>query len=125
MSPKNLQLKADKICIIRLLPGGTPDKKPFMATEAVAQTTSPGKPKKLLEQVRDLLRLKHYSLRTERSYCDWIERFIRFDSFASRPLSLSACAPIAVAPPATPFTQTVSGGRNWGSGRNGIKIRRF
>jgi site-specific recombinase XerD len=28
--------------------------------------------------VRDLLRLKHYSLRTERSYCDWIERFIRF-----------------------------------------------
>ena len=24
------------------------------------------------------MRLKHYSLRTERSYCDWIERFIRF-----------------------------------------------
>jgi hypothetical protein len=21
---------------------------------------------------------KHYSLRTERTYCDWIERFIRF-----------------------------------------------
>ena len=35
-------------------------------------------PKKLMEQVRDVLRLKHYSLRTERSYCDWIERFIRF-----------------------------------------------
>ena len=31
-----------------------------------------------MEQVRDVLRLKHYSLRTERSYCDWIERFIRF-----------------------------------------------
>jgi len=28
--------------------------------------------------VRDALRVKHYSLRTERSYCDWIERFIRF-----------------------------------------------
>jgi integron integrase len=28
--------------------------------------------------VRDALRLKHYSLRTERSYCDWIIRFIRF-----------------------------------------------
>src|SRR5437899_7675130 len=37
-----------------------------------------GKPKKLLDQARDVLRLKHYSLRTERSYCDWIERFIRF-----------------------------------------------
>jgi integron integrase len=36
------------------------------------------KPKRLLEQVRDVLRLKHYSLRTERTYCDWIERFIRF-----------------------------------------------
>ena len=55
-----------------------PDKNPFMATEVVAPAASPGKPKKLLEQVRDLLRLKHYSLRTERSYCDWIERFIRF-----------------------------------------------
>jgi integron integrase len=31
-----------------------------------------------MDQVRDVLRLKHYSLRTERSYCDWIERFIRF-----------------------------------------------
>jgi integron integrase len=34
--------------------------------------------KKLLDQVRDVIRLKHYSLRTERTYCDWIERFIRF-----------------------------------------------
>jgi Phage integrase, N-terminal SAM-like domain len=33
---------------------------------------------KLLDQTRDVLRLKHYRLRTERSYCDWIERFIRF-----------------------------------------------
>jgi integron integrase len=31
-----------------------------------------------MDQVRDVLRMKHYSLRTERSYCDWIERFIRF-----------------------------------------------
>ena len=36
-----------------------PDKNPFMAREVVAQAASPGKPKKLLEQVRDLLRLKH------------------------------------------------------------------
>jgi integron integrase len=38
----------------------------------------PDKPKKLMDQVRDELRLRHYSLRTEYSYCDWIERFIRF-----------------------------------------------
>jgi integron integrase len=37
-----------------------------------------GKPKKLLEEVRDLMRLRHYSLRTERCYCDWIVRFIRY-----------------------------------------------
>jgi integron integrase len=38
----------------------------------------PDKPKKLLEQVRDVMRLKHYSLRTERAYCDWIRRFIHY-----------------------------------------------
>lgn len=37
-----------------------------------------GKGKKLLEQMRDVLRLKHYSFRTEQIYCDWVERFIRF-----------------------------------------------
>jgi hypothetical protein len=36
------------------------------------------KEKKLLDQMRDVMRVKHYSLRTERSYCDWVERFIRF-----------------------------------------------
>jgi integron integrase len=36
------------------------------------------KPKKLLEQVRDAVRLKNYSIRTEDTYVDWIERFVRF-----------------------------------------------
>ena len=36
------------------------------------------KPKKLRERVRDVIRVKHYSYRTERTYCDWIQRFIRF-----------------------------------------------
>lgn len=35
-------------------------------------------PPKLLEQVRSRLRVKHYSIRTERSYVDWIKRFIWF-----------------------------------------------
>ncbi len=33
---------------------------------------------KLLEQVRDRLRLKHYSLRTETAYVSWIKRYIFF-----------------------------------------------
>ena len=35
------------------------------------------RPKKLLEQVDDAIRLMHYSPRTEESYVDWIRRFIR------------------------------------------------
>ena len=31
---------------------------------------------RLLDQVRARLRLKHYSLRTERTYVGWIRRFI-------------------------------------------------
>ena len=33
---------------------------------------------KLLDRVRSVIRYKHYSLRTERSYIDWIKRFIFF-----------------------------------------------
>ncbi len=36
------------------------------------------KPKKLLDQLRDAIRLKHYSIRTENSYVDWIRRYILF-----------------------------------------------
>lgn len=35
-------------------------------------------PPKLLDQVRDRLRVKHYSLRTEGQYLQWIRRFILF-----------------------------------------------
>lgn len=34
--------------------------------------------KKLLDQVRDVLRTRHYSYRTEEAYVDWIRRFILF-----------------------------------------------
>src|SRR5579859_1775317 len=33
---------------------------------------------RLLEQVRDRIRLKHYSIRTEEAYVEWIRRFILF-----------------------------------------------
>jgi len=41
-------------------------------------SSNPKKPKKLLEQVRDLIRLKHYSYRTEKTYIYWIRRYILF-----------------------------------------------
>lgn len=33
---------------------------------------------RLLDQIRDALRVRHYSIRTEESYVDWIKRFILF-----------------------------------------------
>ena len=39
---------------------------------------------KLLDQVREVMRLKHYSIRTERCYCDWIKRYIHFHRMRSR-----------------------------------------
>ena len=38
----------------------------------------PPPPKKLLDVVREAIRLKHYSYRTEQTYIDWIERYLRF-----------------------------------------------
>ena len=35
-------------------------------------------PARLLDQVRDRIRFRHYSIRTEQAYVDWIRRFIRF-----------------------------------------------
>jgi site-specific recombinase XerD len=36
------------------------------------------RPKKLLDQVRDAIRLKHYSYKTEQTYVGWIRRYILF-----------------------------------------------
>ncbi len=41
-------------------------------------SSSVPKEKKLLEQVSDAIRAKHYSFRTEKTYLDWIRRFILF-----------------------------------------------
>ena len=39
---------------------------------------------RLLDQVREVMRLKHYSIRTERCYCDWIRRYAHFHGMRSR-----------------------------------------
>lgn len=36
------------------------------------------RPKKLLDQMRDVLQTQHYSIRTENAYVDWARRFILF-----------------------------------------------
>jgi site-specific recombinase XerD len=43
----------------------------------VSISPSNNKPK-LLDQVRDVIRRKHFSIRTEQAYVDWIRRFILF-----------------------------------------------
>ena len=39
---------------------------------------------RLLDQVRETMRLHHYSIHTERSYVDWIKRYVRFHQMRSR-----------------------------------------
>ena len=35
---------------------------------------------KLLDRVRQKIRLKHYSIRTEKAYVSWIKRYIHFNN---------------------------------------------
>jgi hypothetical protein len=46
------------------------------APQSTAQTEQ--RPKKLLDQVWEVIRLKHYSLSTEEIYVAWIRRYILF-----------------------------------------------
>lgn len=39
-----------------------------------------GKPR-LLDQMHERIRLKHYSIRTEQVYCEWVKQFIRFHKY--------------------------------------------
>ena len=36
---------------------------------------------RLMVQVRKKIRFKHYSIRTEESYCHWIKSFIRYHNY--------------------------------------------
>lgn len=57
-----------------LVPGDTGN---LSASTPVA-TASAMNPPRLLDQVRDVIRRRHYSIRTEQAYPDWIKRFILF-----------------------------------------------
>jgi integron integrase len=49
-----------------------------MATPNLSEKYTTINPPKLLDQVRDKLRVKHYAIRTETTYVDWIKRYIYF-----------------------------------------------
>ena len=40
---------------------------------------------KLMDQVRQVLQYHHYAYRTEKSYCDWIVRYIKFHGSKRHP----------------------------------------
>lgn len=53
----------------------------WLVREGLAQppsTLGPGPPPKLVDRVSHVIRLLHYSRRTEEAYLGWIRRFILF-----------------------------------------------
>jgi integrase len=46
--------------------------------DAILDSSIPTGKAKLLDRVREVARFKHYSLRTERTYADWIRQFILY-----------------------------------------------
>ena len=52
------------------------DRSPNVSAAPLSQDRD--RPVKLLDQVRAAIRVRHYSIRTEQAYVDWIRRFILF-----------------------------------------------
>jgi hypothetical protein len=51
---------------------------------AIVETVVPNPKLKLLDQIREVMRLKHYSLRTEQTYGDWVRRYVQFHRMRAR-----------------------------------------
>jgi integron integrase len=56
---------------------GTEDGNPASAATG-RDPASATRPRKLLDQVRDAIRYRHYSFRTEEAYVEWVRRFVLF-----------------------------------------------
>jgi len=61
-----------------------------MSVPQLRQAATGTRPR-LLDEVRAVMRRKHYSIRTERTYIDWIKRFIFFHN-KRHPLEMDALA---------------------------------
>ena len=60
-------------------------------TEPVINPTPESRKPKLLDQVREAIRLKHYSIRTEKTYSDWLSpNYRRQDRSEASPESLNS-----------------------------------
>ena len=44
----------------------------------LGRSAAPDRPLRLLERMRNRLRTRRYSPRTERAYCDWVRRFVLY-----------------------------------------------
>ena len=82
---------------------------------------------KLLDEVRRKMRLHHYSIHTERSYVDWIKRYIHFhhmrsrDDLANGETKLEAfCTDLAVNGKVSASTQNQACRSYWGTRTNGV-----
>ena len=56
----------------------------------MVESVIPNPKLKLLDQIREVMRLKHYSIRTEQSYTDWVRRYIHFHQMRTREEMLPA-----------------------------------
>src|ERR1035438_5876031 len=91
---------------------------------------------RLLEQVRNVMRLHHYSIHTERSHVDWIKRYIHFhemrcredlaDGERKREGSVHdlACFADSAAPESPPAGEGVSREGPGGGTRGGVSVLR-
>jgi hypothetical protein len=68
LGPKNLQFITDKICITRLLSGERLATEERMTRSVVELAFSAGKPKRLLDQMRDIARESPAFVRQPRDY---------------------------------------------------------
>ncbi len=83
----------------------------FMVEQSQGHSGAVSEPK-LLDQVRAKMRLLHYSIHTERSYIDWIRRYVAFhrmksrdDLFPSEPKVESFLSDLAINGNVAPATQ--------------------
>ena len=50
----------------------------------ILDSVVPNPKPKLLGQISEVMRLKHYSIRTEQTYSDWVQRYVQFHQMQSQ-----------------------------------------
>jgi hypothetical protein len=58
-------------------------------TETTSRQSSNTSTPNILDQVRNAVRVRHYSIRTEHTYVEWTQRFIAFNNYQD-PMKLDA-----------------------------------